>query len=90
MRRGSQFKFTKLDRISKEVSSEKRRERRASLPVVQRVEPQVNAEVKAIAEIMGEELLMRDKELLYGLTKGQNFDSNYNQLKELRENKQVR
>lgn len=33
---------------------------------------------------MGDQMLMRDKELLFGLTLGQNFASNHDKLKETR------
>ena len=39
---------------------------------------------------MGDQMLMRDKELLFGLTLGQNFASNHDKLKETRAQKQER
>lgn len=43
--------------------------------------------LKAIAALMGQELLMHDKERLFGLTKGRGFESNYLQLKRKRAKK---
>ena len=40
--------------------------------------------IQGIAAIMGDQMLMRDKELLFGLTLGQNFASNHDKLKETR------
>ena len=40
--------------------------------------------IQGVAAIMGDQMLMRDKELLFGLTQGQSFASNHDKLKESR------
>ena len=67
MRRGSQFTFTKLKKI--EAIGTQNHAQKAPHPLEHKnLTRDSGDEIKAIAELMSSEMLMRDRELLIGLT----------------------